>query len=83
MIGSEGQVLNTSQNVEALRKLWLGRELVEGYYVGPGDPGDFDPAHGMSDVISRGQEVSDRQRTVRSSGLKFHMIRCAMSTMAA
>ncbi len=42
MIGGEGQVLDTPENVEALRKLWLGRELVEGYYLGPGNPGDFD-----------------------------------------
>jgi|GEM_PF-1921540 len=37
----DGYILDTSKNVELLRKMWLGRELVEGYYLGPGDPGDF------------------------------------------
>lgn len=39
---SSGRILNTTQNVERLRALWLGREVVSGDDLGPGDPGDFD-----------------------------------------
>lgn len=38
---AEGEILNTANNVELLRKMWLGREIIEGYYLGPGNPGDF------------------------------------------
>ena len=39
---SNGRILNTTQNVERLRALWLDREVVSGDDLGPGDPGDFD-----------------------------------------
>lgn len=39
---STGSLANNADNVEALRRLWLDRTLVQGYYLGPGDPGDFD-----------------------------------------
>jgi hypothetical protein len=42
VVTEDGALLNSAANVDLLRKLWLGRELVEGYYIGPGDPGDFD-----------------------------------------
>lgn len=38
----EGDLLNTSENVEALRQLWLNRTLVAGPDLGPGSRGDFD-----------------------------------------
>jgi hypothetical protein len=41
-VTGEGNMINSAENVDILRKLWLGRDLVEGYYIGPGDPGDFD-----------------------------------------
>lgn len=41
-VTSDGDLVNSAKNVEALRKLWLDRTLVQGYYIGPGDPGDFD-----------------------------------------
>jgi hypothetical protein len=37
-----GDLLNTPENVEALRQLWLNRTLVTGRDLGPGNPGDFD-----------------------------------------
>jgi hypothetical protein len=38
----DGDLLNTPANVDALRALWLGRDLVDGDDLGPGDRGDFD-----------------------------------------
>src|ERR1700738_5059940 len=35
-------ILDTAGNVEALRRLWLGRTLINGGDLGPGDEGDFD-----------------------------------------
>lgn len=37
-----GDLLNTAENVEALRRLWLHHTLVTGEDLGPGDRGDFD-----------------------------------------
>ncbi len=37
-----GDLIDSTQNVEALRNLWLSRKLVQGSSLGPGDPGDFD-----------------------------------------
>ncbi len=39
---TDGSLVNSSSNVETLRLLWLDRTLVQGYYLGPGDKGDFD-----------------------------------------
>lgn len=41
-VTAEGDLLNSAKNVELLRKLWLDRVLINGYYLGPGDLGDFD-----------------------------------------
>jgi hypothetical protein len=41
-VSEEGNLLNTPENVEALRRLWLNRTLVSGRDIGPGNPGDFD-----------------------------------------
>jgi len=39
---SSGDLVSGPANVEALRTLWLSRNLVNGADLGPGDPGDFD-----------------------------------------
>jgi hypothetical protein len=38
----KGDLRNCSENVEALRRLWLHHALVAGEDLGPGDRGDFD-----------------------------------------
>jgi len=37
-----GNLADVPSNVEALRTLWLGRDLVDGADLGPGDAGDTD-----------------------------------------
>jgi len=41
-VSQADELLNTPNNVEALRRLWLDRTLVRGRDIGPGNPGDFD-----------------------------------------
>ena len=41
-VNPNGDLINNAGNVERLRRLWLDRTLIQGYYLGPGDPGDFD-----------------------------------------
>ena len=36
-----GDLTNSAENVEALRRLWLHHSLVYGDDIGPGDRGDF------------------------------------------
>jgi len=38
----DGTLVNDPANVEALRKLWLDRTMINGADLGPGDRGDFD-----------------------------------------
>ncbi len=39
---AEGNLADTAENVEALRRLWLDRTIISGSSLGPGNPGDFD-----------------------------------------
>ena len=41
-VTGSGDLINSVQNGESLRKLWLDRTLIRGIQLGPGDPGDFD-----------------------------------------
>lgn len=41
-VSDAGRIINSSYNVELLRRLWLDRKLVCPNELGPGDPGDFD-----------------------------------------
>jgi len=41
-VTASGTLLNNARNVELIRKLWLDRSMIQGYYLGPGDAGDFD-----------------------------------------
>jgi hypothetical protein len=41
-VTSDGNLAESSTNVEILRNLWLDCSLVSGDSLGPGDPGDFD-----------------------------------------
>jgi hypothetical protein len=40
-VADDGGLLNSSRNVEALRRLWLDRDLADVDNIGPGDRGDF------------------------------------------
>jgi hypothetical protein len=40
-VADEGNLLNSTRNVETLRTLWLHHTLVDGDDLGPGDRGDF------------------------------------------
>lgn len=41
-VTGEGFLINSADNVEKLRSLWLDRTLIFGYYIGPGNANDFD-----------------------------------------
>ncbi len=41
-VTSDGDLLNSAVNVNLLRQLWTGRNLIQKDDLGPGDPGDFD-----------------------------------------
>ncbi|HEY3251141.1 MAG TPA: hypothetical protein VGK25_08480 [Ignavibacteria bacterium] len=41
-VNHDGHVVNSPENLEKLRKLFLDRKIINGKKLGPGDPGDFD-----------------------------------------
>jgi hypothetical protein len=41
-VSDDGDLANSSTNVNLLRRLWLDRKVISGDDLGPGDPGDFD-----------------------------------------
>lgn len=41
-VSNDGALMDSPSNVDALRRLWLDRTMVDGNDLGPGDPGDFD-----------------------------------------
>lgn len=41
-INNSGDIVNSVDNTELLRKLWLDRKILSFGDLGPGDPGDFD-----------------------------------------
>ena len=49
-VTEHGNLVNNAKNVEKRRSLWLDRSIVQGYYFGPGDAGDFDYVLGTSPV---------------------------------
>ena len=41
-VDENGDLKNSADNLEKLRKLWLDRDNIDGDDIGTGDPGDFD-----------------------------------------
>lgn len=41
-VASDGRLVDCPTNVDALRRLWLDRTVLDGEDLGDGDPGDFD-----------------------------------------
>ena len=41
-VTAEGNLVDSADNVEKLRQLWLDRKIIKEEDLGPGDPGDFD-----------------------------------------
>jgi hypothetical protein len=62
-IDGAGNLLNSAINVNLLRDLWVGRSLIKGDDLGPGDPGDFDHGawHGSCHLLGAGgvRQASD------------------------
>lgn len=53
---ANGELADTPANVEALRRLWLDRNLVRGRDIGPGNVGDFDDGawHSSCHLVAAG-----------------------------
>jgi hypothetical protein len=79
-VTASGDLVDSTANVEALRKIWLDRSMVNGADLGPGDEGDFD--NGAWHVACHLIGAGGVRQMVGFSGLRCHMTPLPISTSA-